>query len=55
MDFFAGNRFLGDLGVGSDFLTAQGCGYVQTRSIDPVGRAEIIGLTGAIDPYAERR
>jgi hypothetical protein len=55
VDFFSGNRFLGDLGLGPDFLTAQGCGYVQSRSIDRAGRAAVMGLLGAPDPYGVRQ
>jgi hypothetical protein len=55
VDFFSGNRFLGDLGVGSNFLAAQGCGYVQSRKLAAADRAELVGLIGAADPYAAKR
>lgn len=33
VEFFADARFLGDFGVGTNFIAAQGCGYFQSRGI----------------------
>jgi len=51
-NFYAGNRFLGDLGVGGTLLTAQGCGDFQSRPVSPDDRVVIMGLFGVPDPYA---
>ncbi|MGN6281384.1 hypothetical protein [Frateuria sp.] len=51
-NFYSGERFLGDLGVGSDFLTAQGCGYFQSRTVSQEDRQVIMKLFGVLDPYA---
>jgi hypothetical protein len=53
-DFYAGDRFLGDLGVDSTFLSAQGCGYFQTRSISGADQRQLIRLLGATDSYKNR-
>jgi hypothetical protein len=52
VDFFSGTRFLGDFGVGTTFLSAQGCGYFQSRRIDAHDRQTLIALIGVADPYA---
>jgi hypothetical protein len=52
-NFYAGNRFLGDLGVGSTFLTAQGCGDFQSRAVSPDDRVIVMQMFGVPDPYAE--
>jgi hypothetical protein len=52
-NFFQGNKFLGDFGVGSGFLSAQGCGYFQSRNVNSKDRAVIIQLFGVRDPYAD--
>jgi hypothetical protein len=49
-EFFAADRFLGDFGVDSTFLSAQGCGYFQTRSIGGSDRRQLIALLGVPDP-----
>jgi hypothetical protein len=53
-DFYQDDDFLGDFGVGSDFLSAQGCAYFQSREIDPKDRAKLIQLFGVKDPYSSR-
>ncbi|WP_158884401.1 hypothetical protein [Rhodanobacter sp. L36] len=50
-NFYAGNKFLGDLDVGNNFLTAQGCGDFQSRDVSPQDREEVLGLLGVKDPY----
>ena len=49
--FYRGEEFLGDFGIGSSFLTAQGCGYFQSRSVSPDDRATIMKLFAVKDPY----
>ena len=49
-NFYAGNRFLGDLGVGSTFLTAQGCGYFFSRPVSADDRAVLMQMFGVPDP-----
>jgi hypothetical protein len=51
-NFYAGGRFLGDLGVGPTFLTAQGCGDFQSRPVSADDRAVVMGMFGVPDPYA---
>jgi len=51
VDFYSGNDFLGDFGLGSDFLSAQGCGFFQSRSVDPKDREALLQLFGVPDPY----
>lgn len=50
-NFYAAGKFIGDLGVGSNFLTAQGCGYFQSRSVTTKDRQIIMELFGVKDPY----
>lgn len=45
-NFYQGDNFLGDFGLGSNFLAAQGCGYFQSRSINYKDRATLIKLFG---------
>lgn len=52
--FFAGEKFIGNLDVGSNFLVAQGCGYFQSRSVSHRDRKVIMDLFGVKDPYANR-
>jgi len=52
-NFYAGNRFLGDLGVGSDFVSAQGCGDFPSRPISAEDRAIVMRMFGVPDPYAK--
>ena len=51
VQFFAGDRFLGDFGVGTDFLAAQGCGYFYSRAVSAADRQKLIALIGVPDPY----
>ena len=51
-NFYAGNRFLGDLGVGNTFLTAQGCGDFHSRPVSAADRAVVMQMFGVQDPYA---
>src|SRR5439155_7430636 len=44
--FYSGSRFLGDLGVGTDFLTAQGCGSFQSRRVSASDRTAVMQLFG---------
>jgi hypothetical protein len=50
-NFYSAGKFIGDLGVGSNFLTAQGCGYFQSRSVTTKDRQIIMELFGVKDPY----
>ena len=50
-NIYQGDKFLGDLGIGTNFLTAQGCRYFQSRSVSKKDRAELISLFGVPDPY----
>jgi len=52
-NFYAGNRFLGDLGVGSTFLSAQGCGDFPIRPVSAADRAVVMQMFGVADPYAK--
>jgi hypothetical protein len=52
IEFYAGSRFLGDLDVGGNFLSAQGCGYFQSRKVNSEDRQRLIALIGVPDPYA---
>jgi hypothetical protein len=45
------DRFLGDFGMGTNFLSAQGCGDFQSRRIDKSERRRLIMLIGVPDPY----
>ncbi len=53
-DFYVGSKFLGDLGVGSNFLTAQGCGYFQSRNVSAQDREIIMSLFAVKDPYLDK-
>lgn len=50
-NFYAEGKFIGDLGVGSNFLTAQGCGYFQSRGVAAKDWQIIMELFGVKDPY----
>ena len=52
-NFYSRNRFLGDLGVGSDFLAAQGCADLQSRPLPAGDRAAVIRMFGVPDPYKD--
>ena len=54
-DFYDGDSFLGDFGVGTSFLSAQGCGYFQSRNINDSDRIELVKLIGVGDPYVASR
>jgi hypothetical protein len=56
VNFYAGTRFLGDLGVGdfgadTYFLSAQGCEYFQSRKVSSDDRRKLVALIGA-DAFA---
>ena len=51
-NFYRGSKFLGDFGLGSNFLEAQGCGDFQSRSLSSADRSKILTLFGVPDPYA---
>ncbi len=55
VDFFSGTRFLGDFGVDTNFLSAQGCGYFQSRHVSTADRRRLIALIGVADPEATAR
>ena len=52
-NFYDGNRFLGDLGVGSTFITAQGCGDFHSRPVSAEDRVVIMQMFGVPDPYVK--
>jgi len=52
-NFYSGSRFLGDLGVGSDFLGAQGCGDFHSRPVSAGDRVAIMRMFGVPDPYKD--
>ena len=51
VNFYVGTRFLGDLGVDTDFLSAQGCGFFQSRGVSTVDRQKLVALIG-VEPVA---
>jgi hypothetical protein len=53
-NFYADDRFLGDLSVGNTFLTAQGCGGFNTRPVSPDDRAAVMVIFAVADPYAKK-
>ena len=50
-EFYAGDKFLGDFGAGASFLSAQGCGNFQSRSVAEGDRQRFVELLGVRDPY----
>ena len=52
-NFYCKGSFLGDLGVGDDFLTSQGCAGFQSRNVSEKNRELIMGLFSVDDPYAD--
>ncbi|MGH7485637.1 MAG: hypothetical protein ACREMY_08555, partial [bacterium] len=50
-EFYAGGKFLGDLGTGVSFLSAQGCGDFQSRGVAESDRQRFVELLGVGDPY----
>lgn len=52
-NFYQNNRFIGDLGVGDDFLTSQGCGRFQYRPVSETDRQWIMKLFSVEDPYRD--
>ncbi len=53
-NFYVGEKFIGDFGVGSNFITAQGCGYFQSRRINEDDRKIIMSLLAVNDPYGKK-
>jgi hypothetical protein len=49
-NFYDRDKFLGDLGIGPSFLTAQGCGYFQSRHVSPADRDRVLKLIGVPPP-----
>ena len=52
-NFYCKRFFVGDLGVGDDFLTSQGCGRFQSRNVSEKDREIILSLFSVDDPYAD--
>lgn len=50
-NFYVGGKFIGDLGVGSNFRTAQGCDDFRSRSVSAKDRETIMNLLAVKDPY----
>ncbi len=50
-DFYRGSQLLGDIGLGSNFISAQGCGYFQSRVVTAKDRVVLLRLLGVADPY----
>jgi hypothetical protein len=46
LEFYSDGRFLGDLGIGTAFLEAQGCGYFFAHHLTPSERRDLAGLIG---------
>jgi hypothetical protein len=53
LEFYSGGQFLGDLGIGKEFLDAQGCGYFFSRRLATDDRHEISRLIGVSDPLIQ--
>ena len=53
-NFYVGEKFIGDFGVGKNFLSAQGCGFFQSREVSAKDRETILGLFAVKDPYEGR-
>lgn len=53
VNFYCKGSFVGDLGVGDDFLTSQGCGRFQSRNVSEKDREIIMGLFSVDDPYTD--
>ena len=50
-NFYVGEKFIGDLGVGDNFLTAQGCGFFQSRDVSLKDRSILLSLLDVADLY----
>lgn len=53
-NFYVGEKFIGDLGVGRNFLTAQGCSFFQSRKVSAKDREVILRLLAVKDPYVDQ-
>jgi hypothetical protein len=53
-NFYSGNKFINDFGVGSNFATFQGCGFWQSRKLSAKDRKMIMSLFAVKDPYANK-
>lgn len=53
-NFYEGDRFIGDFGIGSDFIAAQGCGYFAFREVSAADRARLMELFATRDPYEKQ-
>lgn len=54
-NFYIDDKFLGDFGVGNNFLTAQGCRAFLSRQVSQNERSEIMQLFAVLDPYAKNQ
>jgi hypothetical protein len=50
--FYEGDRFINDLGVGGDWIGTQHKGYFYSRSVSDDDRAAVMKLLDVPDPYA---
>ena len=53
LEFYAGDRFLGDFGIGKRFLEAQGCGYFYSRPLSKHDLHEIVRKVGVPENLVE--
>lgn len=49
IEFFSGNKFLGHLGIGRNFLEAQGCDDFVSRRLSAADRSVVIRMLGVSD------
>lgn len=54
-NFYKGEEYLGGFGVGSNFLSSQGCGGFQSRNLSSDDRDIIMKLLAVKDPYEKGR
>lgn len=53
-NFYSGDKFINDFGVGGNFATFQGCGFWQSRKLSAKDRETIMGIFSVKDPYAKK-
>lgn len=54
-NFYVSDKFIGDFGVGSNFIAAQGCSFFQSRNISANDREVIMSLLAVKDPYESKQ
>jgi hypothetical protein len=53
--FYEGDHFINDLGVGGDWIGTQHKGFFYSRSVSDSDRADVMKLLDVPDPYAAER